>query len=147
MVDLKEEEDDKDGLEYETEAPSTVSYITLPSTGGCSEPSPHPSHSSTPKRSNPENNAVLRTAEIKGCIEVFLEEAEEDMELDDLSPLENITLIPIPNLIIPGFIPFAVSTSQCHIPPKSLLQKVFHPYKDSVWCRTSSDHHFLTTET
>ena len=55
----EEEEDDKDGLEYETEAPLTASYTTPPSTGGNSEPSPHPSRSPTLEESNPENNAVL----------------------------------------------------------------------------------------
>ena len=48
VVDL-EEEDDEDGLEYETEAPSTVSYMTPPSTGGHSKPSPHLLCSPTPE--------------------------------------------------------------------------------------------------
>ena len=122
VVDL-EEEGDEDGLEYETDAPSRDSYTTLPSTGGFSEPSPCLSHSPTPEGSDPENNAVLCTAELKACIELFLEEVEEDMELDDLPSLENITLIqvPAPNPIIPRFIPFTVSTGQRCIPPKSLL--------------------------
>ena len=92
VVDL-EEEDDKDGLEYETDAPSRDSYTTLPSTGGHSEPSPCPSHSPTPEDSNPETSVVLYTAELKAQIKMFLEEAEEDMELDDLPPLENVTPI------------------------------------------------------
>ena len=132
VVDLEEEEDDEDGLEYKTEAPLMASYTTPPSTGGCSEPSPCPLYSLTPEGSDPENNVALWTAEIEAWVEVFLEEAEEDMELDDLPPLENITPVPIPNLIVPGFIPFAVSTGQCCVPPKSLLQKVYHPYEDSV---------------
>ena len=54
VVDLEEEEDDEDGLEYETKAPSTVSYTTPSSTGGCSEPSPQPSCSPMPEGSDPE---------------------------------------------------------------------------------------------
>ena len=131
MVD-SEEEDDEDGLEYETKAPLTVSYMTLPSTGGCSKPSPCPLCSPTPEGSDPENDMALWTAKIEACVEVFLEEVEEDMELDNLPPLENITPIPVPNPIIPSFIPFAMSTSQCCVPPKSLLQRVFHPYKNSI---------------
>ena len=45
----------------------------------------------------------------------FLEEAEEDMEFDNLPPLENVKPIPVPNPIIPSFIPFTVSTGQCCI--------------------------------
>ena len=56
MVDSEEEEDDEDGLEYETKAPLMASYTTPPSTGGHSEPSPHPSHSPTPEGSNPEDS-------------------------------------------------------------------------------------------
>ena len=146
MVDLEEEGDNKDGLEYKTEAPLTASYMTPPSTGGCSEPSPHPLHSPTPEGSNPEDNMALWTAKIEAQIEMFLEEAEEDMELDDLPLLKNVTPVPIYNLTIPGFIPFAMSTSQCCVPPKNLLWKVFHPYQDPVgqchcepggWCRAS----------
>ena len=80
---------------------------------------------------------VLCTSKLEACIESFLEEAEEDMELDDLPPLENVTLIwvPVPNPVIPSFIPFAVSIGQHCIPPKSLLRKVSHPYQDPVgWC-------------
>ena len=41
VVDLEEgEEDGEDGLEYETNTPSRDSYMTPPSTGGCSDPSP-----------------------------------------------------------------------------------------------------------
>ena len=56
------------------------------------------------------------------------------MELDDLPLLENVTLlqVPVSNLIIPSFVPFTVSTGQCCMPPKSLLRKVYHPYKDLV---------------
>ena len=63
---------------------------------------------------------------------MFLEEAEEDMDLDDLPPLKNVTPLPVPTPAIPGFISFAVSTGQCCVPPKSLLQKVYHPNKDPV---------------
>ena len=87
------EEDDKDGLEYETDALSRDSYTTPPSTGGHSEPSPCPSHSPTPEDSDPETSEVLHTTELKAQIKMFLEEAEEDMELDDLPPLENVTPI------------------------------------------------------
>ena len=52
VVDL-EEEDDEDGLEYETDAPSRDSYMTPPSTGGCSEPFPHLSCSPTPEGLDP----------------------------------------------------------------------------------------------
>ena len=133
MADLGEE-DDEDGLEYETNAPLRDSYTTPPSTGGRSEPSPCPMCSPTPKESDPETNAVLCTAKLETCIKLFLEEAEEDMELDDLPLLENVTPLQVlvPNLIIPGFVPFAVSTGQCCVPPKSLLQKVYHPYKEPV---------------
>ena len=63
-----------------------------------------------------------------------LTEAEEDMELDNLPLLENVTPLPIPapTPIIPGFVLFTVSTRQCCVPPKSLLQMVYHPCKDHV---------------
>ena len=130
----KDKEQDEDGLEYETDAPSRDSYMTPPSTGGHSKPSPHPSHLPTPEGSDPEANAVLHTAELKVQIKSFLEEAEEDMELDDLPLLENITPLQVlvPNPLIPSFIPFAMSTGQCCVPPKSLLWKVYHPYKEPV---------------
>ena len=112
VEDLEEEEED--GLKYETDTPSRDSYTTLPSTGGRSKPSPCPTQSPTLEGSNPETNTILQTAELEACIESFLEEAEEDMELNDLPPLENVTLVlvlvPVP--IISGFIPFAVSTGQ-----------------------------------
>ena len=128
----EEEEEEEDGLEYTTDTPSGGSYTTLPSTGGRSEPSPAPSHSLTLGDSDPENNAVLRTKELEARIKAFLEEAEEDMEIDDMPPLENISLLLVPAPVIPGFIPFAVSTSQCWFPPKSLLRKIWHPYQDSI---------------
>ena len=56
------------------------------------------------------------------------------MELDDLPPLENMTPVLVLVPVIPGFIPFAVSTGQHCVPPKSLLQKVYHPYHGSVGC-------------
>ena len=132
MVDLEEEEED--GLEYETDAPSQDSNMTPPSTGDHSKPSPRPLHSPTPEDSDPEDNAALCTAELKAQIKSFLEEAEEDMELDDLPLLENVMPLPVlaPNPIISGFVPFTVSTSQCCVPPKSLPRKVYHPYKDTV---------------
>ena len=130
MGDLEEE--DEDGLEYEMDAPSQDSYTTPPSTRGCSEPSLVPTQSPTPEGSDPEDSATLHTAELEACIKVFLEEVEEDMELDNLPPLENVTPLPIPAPTISGFVPFAMSTSQYCVPPKSLLRKVFHPYKDPV---------------
>ena len=130
VEDLEEEEEE--GLEYETEDTSKGSYTTPPSTGGYSTPSPASTRSPTPGDSNPETNMVFHTAEIEACIESFLEEVEEDMELNNLPPLENITPLPVPTPSIPGFIPFTVSTGQCCIPPKSLLRKVYHPYKDLV---------------
>ena len=78
--------------------------------------------------SDPENNTVLRTEELEACIEAFLEEAEEDMEMNDLPPLENTSPVPVPVPVVPGFVPFAISTSQHCIPLKSLLRKVWHPY-------------------
>ena len=122
VVDSEEGDDEKeDGLEYETEVgTSDPSYMTPPSTGGCSKPSLHPSYSPMPKESNPEDNAALQTAEIKACVEVFLMEADEDLELHNLSPLENITSIPIHAPTILGFVPFAVSTSQRCILSKGL---------------------------
>ena len=132
VEETEEEEEEEDGLEYVTNTPSGDSYTTPPSTGGCSKPSLAPSHSPTPGDSNPENNAVLHTEELEARIEVFLEEAEEDMEIDNMPLLENISLLPVLAPVIPGFVPFSVSTSQCCIPLKSLLKRVYHPYKDSV---------------
>ena len=106
--------------------------MTPPSTGGCSPPSPAPSCSPTLGDSNPENNTVLCTEELEACIEVFLEEAEEDMEMSDLPLLENASPVLVPVPVIPGFVPFVVSTSQHCILPKSLLRKVWHPYQDSI---------------
>ena len=59
VADLEGEEEDEDGLEYETDAPSRDSYMTPPSTGGRSEPSPHPTQSPTPEGSDPETNTIL----------------------------------------------------------------------------------------
>ena len=62
----------------------------------------------------------------------ILGKVDEDLEMNDLPPLENTSPAPVPAPVIPGFIPFAVSTSQHCVLPKSLLRKVYHPYKDSV---------------
>ena len=43
----EEETEEEEGLEYATDTPSGGSYTTPPSTGGCSSPSPAPSHSPT----------------------------------------------------------------------------------------------------
>ena len=130
--DEEEDEEEENGLEYETDTPSKDSYTTPPSTGGRSEPSPAPSHLPTLGDSNPENNTVLCTKELEACIEAFLEEVEEDMEMSDLPLLENVSPLPVLAPVIPGFVPFTVSTGQCCVPPKSLLRKVWHPYQDSI---------------
>ena len=128
----EEEGTEEEGLEYTTDTPSGGSYMTPPSTGGRSSPSPAPSHSPTPGDSNPENNAALRTEELEACIEAFLEEAEEDLMMDDLSPAKNTSPLLVLAPVFPGIIPFAMSTSQCCVPPKHLVRKVYHPYKDPV---------------
>ena len=132
IEETEEEEDEEDGLEYATDAPSGGFYMTPPSTGGCSSPSLAPNHSPTPEDSDPENNAVLRTEELEARIEAFLEEVEEDIEMNDLPPLENTLLLPVPAPVFPGFVPFTISTGQHCVPLKSLLRKVYHPYKDPV---------------
>ena len=124
----EEDEDEESGLEYETDTPLKDSYTTPPSTGGHSEPSLVPTCSPTPEDSDPENNVVLCTEELEACIEAFLEEAEEDMEMSDLPPLKNVLPLLVPAPVISGFVPFAVSTGQHCIPPKSLLRKIWHPY-------------------
>ena len=126
------EEEEEDGLEYATDTPSGNSYTTPPSTGGHLSPSPAPSCSPTPGDSDLENNVALGTEELEARIEAFLEEAEEDLLMDDLPPVENTSLLPIPAPIFPGIIPFAVSTGQRCVLPKHLVEKVYHPYKDPV---------------
>ena len=126
-------EEEEDSLEYMTNTPSGDSYMTLPSTGGHSLPSPVLSCLSTPGDSDPENNVVLHTKELEAHIKAFLEEAEEDMEMKDLPPLENVSLLPVPAPVIPGFVPFTISTGQHCVLPKSLLRKVWHPCQDSHW--------------
>ena len=136
VVEETEEEEEKteeeEGLEYATDTPSGGSYTTPPSTGGRSSPLPAPSCSPTPGDSDPENNAALRTEELEARIEAFLEEAEENLLMDDLPPAENTSPLPIPAPVFPGIIPFAVSSGQRCIPPKHLVRKVYHPYKDPV---------------
>ena len=134
MVEETEEEteEEEEGLEYTTDTPSGGSYMTLPSTGGCSSPSPAPSHSPTPGDSDPESNAALRTKELEACIEAFLEEAEEDLEMNNLPPVENSSPLPVLAPVFPGIIPFTISASQRCILPKSLVRKVYHPYNDPV---------------
>ena len=132
VEETEEEMEEEDGLEYATDTPSGGSYTTPPSTGGRSSPSLAPSCSPTPEDSNPENNTALRTEELEARIKAFLEEAEEDLLMDDLPPAENTSLLPVPAPIFPGVIPFAMSTGQRCIPPKHLVRKVYHPYKDPV---------------
>ena len=86
VEETKEEDEEEEGLEYATDTPSGGSYTTPPSTGGRSSPSPAPVRSPTPGDSDPENNAALHTKELEARIEAFLEEAEEDLEMDDLPP-------------------------------------------------------------
>ena len=128
----EEGEEEEEGLEYATDTPSGGSYTTPPSTGGWSSPSLAPSRSPTPGGSDPENNAVLHTKELEAHIEAFLEEAEEDLEMNNLPPFENTSLLLVLAPVFPGFIPFTISISQCCIPPKTLLRKVYHPYEDPV---------------
>ena len=117
----EEEEEDGDGLEYTTNTLLGDSYTTPPSTGGHSLPSPAPTPSSTSGGSNPENNVVLCTKELEARIEAFLEEADEDLEMNDLPLLENTSLVPVPAPMVPSFVPLAISAGQCCIPPKSLI--------------------------
>ena len=97
----EEEEDEEDGLEYATDTLLGDSYMTPPSTGGHSLPSPVPSPLSTSGGSNPETNVVLHTKELEAHIEAFLEEADEDLEMNDLPPLENTSLLPVLAPVIP----------------------------------------------
>ena len=92
------EEMEEEGLEYATDTPSGDSYTTPPSTGGRLSPSPAPSRSPTLGDSDPENNAALRTEELEAHIKAFLEEAEEDLLMDNLPLVENTSplLIPAP---------------------------------------------------
>ena len=126
------EEEEEEGLEYVTDTPSGGSYMTPPSTGGRSPPSLASVHSLALEESDPENNAAFRTEELEACIEVFLEEAEEDLEMNNLPLVENSSPLPVPAPVFPGFVPFTISTGQHCILPKSLLRKVYHPYKDPV---------------
>ena len=126
------ETDNEEGLEYATNTPSGGSYTTPPSIGGRSSLSPAPSRSPTPGDSNPENNVALHMEELEAHIEAFLEEAKEDLEMYDLPPVKNASPVPVPAPVFPGIIPFAVSTGQCCVPPKSLVRKVYHLYKDPV---------------
>ena len=128
----EEEEEEEEGLEYATDTPSGGSYTTPPSTGGRSSPSLAPSRSPTLGDSDPENNVALHTEELEARIEAFLEEAEEDLVMNNLPLVENSSPLPVPAPMFPGFVPFAVSIGQRCVPPKSLLRKVYHPYKDPV---------------
>ena len=133
MVEETEEEtEEEEGLEYATNTPLGGSYTTPPSTGGHLSPSLALSRSPTPGNSNPENNTALHTEELEACIEAFLEEVEEDLEMDNVPLAENTSPLPVPAPVFLGIIPFAISTGQRCIPPKSLLRKVYHPYKDPV---------------
>ena len=126
------EETEEEGLEYVTDPPSGGSYTTPPSTKGRSSPSPAPSHSPTPGDSDPENSMALQTEELEAHIKVFLEEAKEDLMMDDLPSAENTSPLLLPAPVFPDFIPFTVSTGQHCVPPKSLVRKVYYPYKDPV---------------
>ena len=132
VEDLGDKEEEEEGLEHETEDTSKGSYTTPPSTGGHSKPSPALSRSPTLGGSNPETNTILRTEELEAHIKAFLEEAEEDMEMSDLPLLDVVSPLLVLAPVISGFVPFAISTGQHCVPPKSLLWKVYHPYKDPV---------------
>ena len=134
MVEETEEEteEEEEGLKYATNTPSGGSYTTLPSTGGCLSPSPALSRLPNPGDSDPENNAALCMEELEARIEAFLEEAKEDLMMDDLPPAENTSPLLVLAPVFPGIIPFTVSTSQHCVPLKSLVRKVYHPYKDPV---------------
>ena len=125
------EEEEEDGLEYTTDTPSGGSYMTPPSTGGRSLPSLAPSPSSSSRGSDPETNAVLCTEALEACIKAFLEEVDEDLEMNDPPLLKNTPLLLVLAPVVPGSIPSAVSTGQHCVLPKS-LRKVYHPYKDSI---------------
>ena len=86
----------------------------------------------TPEDSDPKNNVALRTEELEAHIEAFLEEAEEDLVMNNLPPLKNTSLLPVLAPVFLDFVPFAISTGQRCVLPKSLLRKVYHPYKDPV---------------
>ena len=132
MVEETEEEDEEGGLEYATDTPSGGSYTTPSRTGGCLSPSLALSCLSTLGDSDPENSVALRTEELEARIKVFLEEAEEDLEMNNLPPVENSSPLPVLAPVFLGFVPFAISSGKHCVPPKSLLRKVYHPYKDSV---------------
>ena len=100
----EEKDDEEEGLEYATDAPSGGSYTTPPSTGGHSSFSLALSHSPTPGDSDPKNNAALCTEELEAHIEAFLEEVEEDLEMNDLPLLENTSPLPVLALVFPGFV-------------------------------------------
>ena len=96
VEETKEEgEEEEDGLEYTTDTLSLA-----------------PSHLPTLGNSDPENNVALHTEELEACIEVFLEEVEEDLEMNDLLPLKNASPLPVLAPVFPGFVPFTVSTGQ-----------------------------------
>ena len=128
VEEMEEETEEEEGLEYATDTPSGGSYTTPPSTGGRLSPLLAPSCSPTPGDSNPENNTALCMEELEARIEAFLEEAEEDLEMDDLPLAENTSPLLVPASVFPGIIPFSISTGQHCIPLKSLLRKVWHPY-------------------
>ena len=92
---MVEETKEEEGLEYMTDTPLGDSYTTPPSTGGRSLPSPALTLSSTLGDSNPETSTVLHTEELEACIKMFLEEADEDLEMNDLPLLENTSLVPV----------------------------------------------------
>ena len=99
-----------------------------------------------------ENNAHLQMALIKAQVEASLEEVDKDLELADLPPLENVIPILIQASTIPGFVPFAISTSQCCVPSKGLPHRAFHPslgtrthipsgyMVSTLWGQTTLDH-------
>ena len=136
MIEEEEEEEEESGLEYKTDTPFKDSYTTPPSTGGHSKLSPAASHSPTLEDSDPENNMVLRTEELEACIEVFLEEAKEDMKMSDLPPLENISPLPVisclswqySGLYLSPTLPTLLLAS--NIPDRCIIGCLLHNYRN-----------------
>ena len=100
------------------------SYTTPLSTGGCSSPlTCCPSCSPTPEGSDLENNAHLQMELVEAWVEAFLVGVEEDLELNNLSLLENVEPMSIPVLVIDRSVPFVVST-KTHIPSGHMVSRL-----------------------
>ena len=53
---------------------------------------------------------LMCTKELEAHIKVFLEEVDEDLEMNNLLPLKNTSPLLVPAPVIPIFVPFAVNT-------------------------------------